>query len=54
MGFPFTYGKTIEIEFESEKVNNDSDILILIGNPNGARIEITPNTATLYANRIFD
>lgn len=53
-GFPFTHGKTIEIEFESEKVNSDSDILILIGNPQGARIEITPNTATLYANPVVD
>jgi hypothetical protein len=54
MRFPFTYGKTIEIEFESEKVNDTSDVLVLIGNPTGARIEITPNTATLYANQVFD
>lgn len=52
--FPFTYGKTIEIEFESEKVSDDSDKLIVIGNPDGARIEITPNTATLYSNKVFD
>ena len=52
--FPFTYGKTIEIEFESEKVNDASDILILIGNPDGARIEIRPNIATLYANKVYD
>ena len=48
--FDFTTGKTIEIEFESEKVSNDDDVLITIGNPNGARIEITPNMATLYNN----
>lgn len=48
--FPFTYGKTIEIEFESEKVTNTNDILITIGNPTAAHIEITPNTATLYDN----
>lgn len=48
--FDFTAGKTIEIEFESEKVSNDDDVLITIGNPNGARIEITPNMATLYNN----
>ncbi len=41
-------GKTIEIDFESEKVSNLNDVLILIGNKNGARIEITPNSATLY------
>ena len=48
--FPFTYGKTIEIEFESEKVTNADDKLIIIGNPSGARVEITPNTASLYDN----
>jgi hypothetical protein len=48
--FPFTYGKTIEIEFESEKVNNNNDKLIVIGDPSACRIEITPNTATLYDN----
>jgi hypothetical protein len=48
--FSFTKGKTIEIEFESEKVANDTDKLIVIGNPQGARIEITPDTATLYGN----
>lgn len=50
MGFPFTYGKTIEIEFESEKVNDSTDKLVIIGNPTGAHIEITPNTATLFDN----
>ena len=48
--FPFTYGKTVEIEFESEKVTHGDDKLIVIGNPSAARIEITPNTATLYDN----
>lgn len=48
--FDFSTGKTIEIEFESEKVTDDSDKLIVIGNPNAARIEITPDTATLYNN----
>ena len=43
-------GKTIEIEFETEKVDNDNDILIMIGTPNQARIEITPTEATLFAN----
>lgn len=48
--FDFTTGKTIEIEFESEKVTDESDKLIIIGNQSGARIEITPDTATLYDN----
>lgn len=50
MNFPFTYGKTIEIDFESEKVNESTDKLIIIGNPTAAHIEITPNTATLFDN----
>ena len=41
-------GKTIEIDFESEKVNSNNDIIILIGNTRGARIEITPNRASMY------
>lgn len=42
-------GKTIEIDFESERVNNpDSDVLILVGEKTGARIEIKPNSACLY------
>lgn len=48
--FSFTTGKTIEIEFESEKVFQSSDKIIIIGNLQGARIEITPDTATLYDN----
>ena len=48
--FPFTYGKTVEIEFESEKVNNTADKLVVIGDPTACRIEITPNMATLYDN----
>ncbi len=41
-------GKTIEIDFETEKINNTNDVIILIGNARGARIEITPNRATLF------
>lgn len=48
--FDSNWGKTIEIDFESEKVNSSDDIIILIGNRTGARIEITPNRATLYNN----
>lgn len=48
--FDFTTGKTIEIEFESEKVSETSDKIIVIGSQNNARIEITPDTATLYDN----
>lgn len=48
--FSFTTGKTIEIEFESEKISDEDDKLVIIGNPQGARIEITPDTATLYNN----
>lgn len=49
-GFSFANGRTVEIEFETEKVNADTDKLIVIGNPSAARIEITPVKATLYAN----
>jgi len=31
-------------------VASESDVLVTIGNPQGARIEITPDTATLYNN----
>jgi len=48
--FDFENGKTIEIEFESEKISDVNDKLIVIGNASGARIEITPDTATLYDN----
>ena len=41
-------GKTLEIEFKSEKVYDNSDILIRIGGANGAHIDITPNSAALY------
>mgnify|MGYP002521201846 CR=1 FL=1 len=40
-------GKTIEIEFETEKVNSNDDVLLTIGNPNNVRIEITPTKASL-------
>ena len=49
-GFSFLNGKTIEIEFETEKVVNDDDKLIIIGNPEAGRIEITPTKASLYSN----
>ena len=49
-GFGFTTGKTIEIEFETEKVLDVTDKVVVIGNPSGARVEITPDTATLYDN----
>lgn len=48
--FSFITGKTIEIEFESEKVTDEKDKLIIIGDSLAARIEITPDTATLYDN----
>jgi hypothetical protein len=48
--FDAALGKTIEVEFESEKVSNNEDKIIVIGDTNGARIEITPDTATLYDN----
>ena len=50
INFSFTTGKTVEIEFESEKVSDEDDKLIVIGDPFAARIEITPDTATLYDN----
>ena len=43
-------GKTVEIEFESEKVSDTDDKIVVIGDTSGARIEITPDTATLYDN----
>ena len=49
-GFEFTKGKTIEVEFESEKIVDNDDKLIVIGDPVGARVEITPDTATLFDN----
>lgn len=48
--FDFITGKTIEVEFESEKISEETDKIIVIGNPNGARVEITPDTATLFDN----
>ena len=41
-------GRTIEFEFESEKVNSDNDVIIQIGSTNGGRIDVTPNTASIY------
>lgn len=43
-------GRTIEFEFESERVNEDSDIIMMIGKEGAARIEVTPNSATLFDN----
>ena len=43
-------GRTIEFEFESERVNDDNDVIMMIGKQNAARIEVTPNSATLYDN----
>jgi hypothetical protein len=48
--FDANWGKTIEIDFESEKVNSTEDVIVLIGNKTGARIEITPNRASLFNN----
>lgn len=48
--FSFDTGKTVEIEFETEKVNSEQDVLITIGLADRARIEITPTAATLYNN----
>ena len=47
-------GKTIELEFETEKVNSDDDILIRIGSESNTRIEITPTRASLYNNSNVD
>lgn len=41
-------GKTIEIEFQSEQVNDDNDILIEIGDENFGRIVVTPVKASVY------
>ena len=41
-------GRTIEIEFESEKIDNEDDVLIRIGGETGSRVEITPDTATMF------
>lgn len=41
-------GKTIEIDFKPEKVVNDGDVLIIIGDVNGGHIKITTNEAGLY------
>lgn len=48
-------GRTIEFEFESENVNDASDIILQIGSTAGGRIDVTPNSATLYdsANNII-
>lgn len=43
-------GRTVEFEIESEKVNDDSDVILMIGKENESRIEVTPNSATLFDN----
>ena len=43
-------GRTIEIEFKSEQVNDDDDILVDIGDPTAGRITITPTKATVWLN----
>lgn len=41
-------GKTIEIDFKPEKVVNEDDVLITIGDPEKGHIDISTNRATLY------
>lgn len=41
-------GRTIEIDFKTEKVVNEDDVLAIIGNPEGGHIKITTNEAGLY------
>ena len=41
-------GKTIEIDFKPEKVSNDGDVIITIGDPVKGHIDITTNEAALY------
>ena len=41
-------GRTIEFEFMSEKVNANTDVIMRIGDLSGARIDVTPISATLY------
>jgi len=41
-------GKTLEIEFKSEKVVNNDDVVIVIGDVNKGHIRITTNEAGLY------
>ena len=43
-------GRTIEFELESERVNDDTDVIMMLGKPGAARIEVTPNSATLFDN----
>lgn len=43
-------GKTIEIEFKSEQVNDDNDVIIDIGTSSAGRITITPVKATVWLN----
>ena len=41
-------GKTIEIDFMPEKVSNDGDVVITIGDPTKGHIDITTNEAAVY------
>lgn len=45
---PLMTGRTIEVEFESEHVSDDSDVIIRFGDTGGGHIDITPNSAGLY------
>ena len=42
-------GRTIEIDFKPEKVVNDDDLLITIGDPNSGHIKISTNEAGVYS-----
>jgi len=41
-------GASFEVDFKPEYVSNDNDILMSIGDPNRAHIEIRPNSAAYY------
>ena len=41
-------GRTIEFEFQTEKVNNTNDVIMMFGDATGGHISITPNSATIY------
>ena len=45
---PISTGRTIEIEFESENISSEEDVLISIGDSANGHIDITPNSAGLY------
>jgi hypothetical protein len=45
---PMEYGKTIEFDLQSDRVNNDDDVILRIGNINNGHIVVTPTSASLY------